>query len=156
MRCTGVPEPPRLVHPCRGADEGGLLTTCYVGALVLLPPLTAAAAFDAEVVAVRELVCGPGATPGCLRSRYATLVGRRPPRWLAVEMTLEPWDGERCELGIRPRREVLVDPDRQRARWYLGTAVLLLDKLALAMEHWALAPPEPAGPRRAVAVGVST
>lgn len=143
------------MHPSRGGGEGGFLATCYVGGLVLLPPLTAAAAFDAEVIAVRELVCGPGATPGCLRSRYATLVGRRPPRWLAVEMTLEPWDGERCELGIRPRREVLLDPDRPRARWYLETAVTLIDELALAMEHWALAPPEPAAPHRAVAGRVS-
>lgn len=139
MRIVQHRDLPRRVL-ARPAVDGGLVTS-YLAVVVDLPTRTAAAAFDAAVGTVCGFVPGGGSTPGCVRSRYGALTGRGLWPAVAAELTLEPWDAASCELGVRPRHEVLVDPARRRVRGYLAAAQALLDDLGVAMAAWPLTAP---------------
>jgi hypothetical protein len=106
-------------------DDTITSVTLYVSMPVSLPPLTAAAAFDALV---------PGGRPAIQalrRARARLALGRH--RTIDVEVELLRATGDRCEIGVRPcGRSVPPEGGPKRDR-YFDRAIPMVSRLADAM-----------------------
>jgi hypothetical protein len=106
-------------------DDTTTSVTLYVSMPVTLPPLTAAAAFDAIVPGGRP------ATHAMRRARAQLALGRH--RVIDVEIELVRATGSRCEIGLRPcGRSVAPEGGPKRDR-YFERAIPMVSRLADAM-----------------------
>jgi hypothetical protein len=109
--------------------------TLYVSQLVDLPPLTAAAAFDA-------VTCFPSAARDvyAIRSAHTRLPIARHMS-VAVEVDLVPWTRATCEVGVRPAGRSVPFGGGWRYRRYMAVAVPVVELLAADMvsvvDEWA-------------------
>ena len=138
---------------CR-AYGPNVVTTLYVNQPLNLPPLTAAAAFDAvreafalprapdqwaiETASGQLRVLGTGVAnrPGLylLRQVPGRLRRQAGPRSMPVEVELTQWSRRRCEIGIRPNGRLAPVDDGWRQQRYLTLAVEAAEELALRLE----------------------
>ena len=121
-------------------DDAVEIVTLYVSRRVDVPPLTAAAAFDAICervggvdfgVVIDAARCGPVRGYAVRRARGRLRLGRHAA--VDVELDLTVSTTERCEVGLRPLgRAVPVVGGGKRDR-YLEAAVTATGRLADAM-----------------------
>jgi hypothetical protein len=122
-------------------------TTLYVSAPVDLPPLTAAAAFDAVSNPATEAECGirldpvPAAMVADFTIRRATARLRVAGRvTVGVEVELVIWSDDRCEIGIRPvGRLISIGGGRLHNRYLdvaRGVAPRLADAMVEVADDW--------------------
>ena len=122
-------------------------TTLYVSAPVDLPPLTAAAAFEAVSHPHTEARCGIRLAPVLATMASGLTIRRATARLrvagrvtIGVEVELLIWSNDSCEVGIRPVGRMIPLGGGRRHDRYLemarGAAQRLSDAMVEVADDW--------------------